>query len=81
MVCWLKYRVNPKDNLFMLERLIEMVKGRNEEILVAFVYNYGESIWSRKKLFELMRDYGVHGNLVGLIGRIYNFFGREDLLK
>ena len=27
---------------------------------------------NRKKLFELMRDYGVHGNLVGLIGRIYN---------
>ena len=33
-----------KDNLFMLERLIEMVKGRNEELLVASVYNYGESI-------------------------------------
>ena len=25
-----------------------------------------------KKLLELMRNYGVHGNLVGLIGRIYN---------
>ena len=33
-----------EDKLFMLERLIEMVKGRNEELLVAFVYNYGESI-------------------------------------
>ena len=27
-----------EDNLFMLERLIEMVKGRNEEIFVAFLY-------------------------------------------
>ena len=27
---------------------------------------------NKKKLFELMRDYGVHLNLVGLIGRIYN---------
>ena len=26
-----------EDNLFMLERIIEMVKGRNEEIFVAFL--------------------------------------------
>ena len=25
------------DNLFMLERIIEMVKGRNEEIFVVFL--------------------------------------------
>ena len=26
-----------EDNLFMLERIIEMVKGRNEEIFVTFL--------------------------------------------
>ena len=36
--------IRTEDNLFVLERLIEMVKGRNEELLVTSVYNYGESI-------------------------------------
>ena len=51
-----------EDNLFMLEKLIEMVKGRKEEIFVAFLdvekaYNQV----NRKKLFEVKRCfYGVH---------------------
>ena len=41
-----------EDNSFMLQRLIEMVKGRNEELFVAFVdvakaYDRG----NRKKMF------------------------------
>ena len=30
-------RRHTEDNLFMLERLIEMVKGRKEDIFVAFL--------------------------------------------
>ena len=61
-----------EDNLFMLERLIEMVKGRKEEIFVAFldmdkVYDQV----NRKKLFEVMRCYRVHEKLIRLIERIY----------
>ena len=54
-------------NLFMLERLIEMVKGREEEIFVAFMDM--EKIYDRvnkKKLFEVMKCYGVHEKLVRL---------------
>ena len=61
-----------EDNLFMLERLIEMVKGK-EEIFVAFpdmekVYDQV----NRNKLFEVMRCYGLHEKLVRLIERIYD---------
>ena len=43
------------DNLFMLERLIEMVKGRKENIFVAFVDM--KKAYDRvniKKLFEVL---------------------------
>ena len=62
-----------EDNLFMLERLIEMVKGRKEEIFVAFLDM--EKAYDRvnmKKLFEVMRCYGMHEKLVKLIERIYD---------
>ena len=62
-----------EDNLFMLERLIEMVKGREEEIFVAFLDK--EKAYdrvNRNKLFEVMRCYGVHDELVRLIERIYD---------
>ena len=62
-----------EDNLFMLERLIEMVKGRKEEIFVAFLdMEKAHDRVNRKKLFEVMRCYGVHEKLVRLIERIYN---------
>ena len=53
-----------EDSLFMFERLIEMVKGRKDEIFVAFLdmekaYDRGD----RNKLFEVMRCYGVHEKL------------------
>ena len=53
-----------ENNLFMLERLIEMMKGRKEEIFVAFLDM--EKAYDRvngKKLFEVMRCYGVHEKL------------------
>ena len=50
-----------------------MVKGRKEEIFLAFLdmekaYNQV----NRKKLFEVMRCYEVHEKLVRLIERIYH---------
>ena len=62
-----------EDNLIMLERLIEMVKGRKEEIFVAFLdMEKAYDRVNRKKLFEVMRCYGVHEKLVRLIERIYD---------
>ena len=57
----------------MLERLIEMVKGRNEEPFVAFMDM--EKAYDRvngKNLFEVIRGYEVHENLVRLIEIIYD---------
>ena len=63
-----------EDNLFILERLIEMVKGRKEEIFVAFLdMEKAYDRINRKKLFEVVRCYGVHERLVvRLIERIYD---------
>ena len=62
-----------EDNLFMLERLIDMVKGRKEEIFVAFLdMEKAYDRVNRKKLFEVMRCYGVHEKLVRLIERFYD---------
>ena len=42
----------------MLERLIEMVKGRKEEICVAFLdMEIAYDQMNRKKMFEVMRCY------------------------
>ena len=57
----------------MLEILIEMVKGRKEEIFVAFLDM--EKSYDRvnmKKLFEVMRCHGVHEKLVRMIERFYD---------
>ena len=52
-------------NLFMLERLIEMVKGRKDEMFVVFLdMEKAYDRVNRKKLFEVMRFYGVNKNLV-----------------
>ena len=62
-----------EDNLFMLERLIEMVKGRKDDIFVAFLdIEKAYDQVNRKKLFEVMRCYGVHENLVRRIEIIYD---------
>ena len=50
-----------------------MVKGRKEEIFVAFLdMEKAYDRVNRKKLFEVMRCYGVHEKLVRLIERIYD---------
>ena len=58
-----------EDNLFMFEVLIEVVKGRKDEIFVDMEKSYDRV--NRKKLFEVMRGFGVYENLVGLIERIF----------
>ena len=61
-----------EDNLFMLKRLIEMVKGRKEEILVVLLdMEKAYDRVYRKKLFEVMRCYEVHEKFVRLIEIIY----------
>ena len=50
-----------------------MVKGRKEEICVAFLdMEKAYDRVNRKKLFEVMRCYGVHEKLVRLIESIYD---------
>ena len=53
----------------MLQRLIEMVKVRKDDIFVALggMENAYYDRLYRKKLFEVMRGYGVHKTIVGLI--------------
>ena len=70
--CGVRRGRRTEDNLFMLERLIEMVKGRKEEIFLAFLdMEKAYDRVNRKKLFEVMRCYGVHEKLVRLIERKY----------
>ena len=50
-----------------------MVKGRKEEVFVAFLdMEKAYDRLNRKKLFEVLRCYGVHEKLVRLIERIYD---------
>ena len=61
-----------------------MVKGRNEEVFVAFLdIKKAYDRVNRKKLFDVMRCYGVHEKLVRLIERIYDGslvkFEREEV--
>ena len=61
------------DNLFMLERMIEMAKVRKYCMFVAFIdMEKAYDRVNRKRLFEVMRGYGVQEILVGVIERIYN---------
>ena len=49
-----------EDNLFMLERIIEMAKERKDCVFVAFIdMRKAYDKVNRKKLFEVMRGYGV----------------------
>ena len=62
-----------EDNLFMLERMIEMAKVRKECLMVAFIdMEKAYDRVNRKKLFEVMRGYGVQGILVNVIEMIYD---------
>ena len=61
------------DNLFMLERMIEMAKVRKECLCVDFIdMEKAYDRVNRKKLFEVMRVYGLQEKLVNVIERIYD---------
>ena len=48
------------DNLFMLDRITEMAKVRKDCLFVGFIdMEKAYDIVNRKKLFEVMRGYGV----------------------
>ena len=79
VVCWVMYKFffrrgrRTDDNLFMLERMIEMAKVRKECLYVAFIdMEKAYDRVNRKKLFEVMRGYGVQEKLVDVIERIYD---------
>ena len=62
-----------EDNLFMLEGMIEMAKVRKDCLFEAF--NDMEKAYdrvNRKKLFDVIRGYGVQEILVDVIERIYS---------
>ena len=60
------------DNLCMLEGMIEMVKIRKGCLFVVFIdMEKAYDKMNRKKLFEVMRGYGVQELLVDVIKRIY----------
>ena len=63
-----------EDNLFfMLERMIEMAKVRKDCLFVAFIdMEKAYDRVNRKKLFKVMRGYGVQEILVDVIERIYS---------
>ena len=57
----------------MLERMIEMAKVRKDLLFVAFIdMEKAYDRVNRKKLFEVMRGYGVQEILVDVIERIYS---------
>ena len=61
-----------EDNLFMLERMMEMNKVRGEQFFIAFVdMEKAYDRVNRKKLFEVMRGYGISEYLVRIIERVY----------
>ena len=61
-----------EDNLFMLERIIEMSRERDERLFVAFVdMEKAYDGVNRRKLLEVMRSYGIHEKLVNVIERVY----------
>ena len=58
---------------FMLQRMIDMDKVRRECLMVAFIdMAKAYDRVNMKKLFEVMRGYGVQGILVDVIERIYD---------
>ena len=57
----------------MLERMIEIAKVRKECLYVAFIdMEKAYDRVNRKKLFEVMRGYGVQEKFVDVIERIYD---------
>ena len=62
-----------EDNLFIVERLIEMTRRRKVCLFVAFIdMEKAYDRVDRKKLFEVLRAYGIHEKMVSLIERVYS---------
>ena len=61
-----------EDNLYMMERMIEMARSRKEEMYIAFIdMEKAYDRVDRRKLFEIIRMYGIDERLVSLIERVY----------
>ncbi len=62
-----------EDNLFMLERIIEMTRARGDRLYVAFIdMEKAYDRVNRKKLFEVMRGYGIEEKLIRVIEKVYD---------
>ena len=56
----------------MLERMMEMAKVRGECLYIGFVdMEKAYDRVNRRKLFEVMRSYGIHEKLIRTIERVY----------
>ena len=61
-----------EDNLFMLERMMEINRIRREQFFIAFVdMEKAYDRVNRKKLIEVMRGYWISEYLVRIIERVY----------
>ena len=61
-----------EENMFMLERMMEMAKVRGECLYIDFMdMEKAYDRVNRRKLFEMMRSYGIHEKLVRTIERVY----------
>ena len=61
-----------EDNMFMLERMMEMAKVRGECLYIG--YTDMEKAYdrvNRRKFFEVMQSYGIHEKLVRTIEKVY----------
>ena len=76
--CGFRRNRRTEDNMFMLERMMEMAAARGEELYIAFIdMEKAYDRVNRKKLFEVLRMYGVDEMIVSLIERVYE----DNLVK
>ena len=61
-----------EDNLYILERIIEITKARNDRLFLAFLdLEKAFDRVNRDKLFEILREYGIGEDTVKVIQNIY----------
>ena len=76
--CGFRRNRRKEDNMFMLERMMEMAAARGEELYIAFIdMEKAYDRVNRKKLFGVLRMYGVDEIIVSLIERVYE----DNLVK
>ena len=60
------------NNMFMLDRMVEIAKVRGECFYIGFMdMEKAYDRVNRRKLFEVKRSYGIHEKLVKTIARVY----------